>query len=351
MATDLPSLAISSQIELFLRSMAGKSPATVRTYRESLARFVEYLAEARAPGDHLASDLPVDILERYYAWLVGQYGRDRRATISTYVAGTRAFFRFLARRRLLSPEVSFEQIRAGLQEVMGKGSYKTPRIDRGLPLIVLYVNQLPLPEPSSPRDKVKRLELLRDRAIIHTLFTTGMRREEVSSLNRQDIEDGWASQALITGKGEKERVVFFSEEALTGIREYLAERADHFTPLFVRHDNRRPQPLRGGQNLRLSPWAVWNVVKTYAGLAGVDATTHDFRHAKASTMLNKGAKLSEVQDILGHSSPETTKKIYAHYEVSHLRTAFDRYSASAEEMAAEIEPRSRSSRDLAPDQD
>ena len=336
--------AIASQIDLFLRSLAGKSPATVRTYQESLSRFAEFLAESRVPSGHLAGDLPPDILERYYAWLVGQYGRDRRATISTYVAGTRAFFRFLARRRLLSSEASFEQIRAGLQEVMGKGSYKTPRIDRGLPLIVLYVNQLSLPESSSARDQVKRLEILRDRAILHTLFTTGMRREEVSKLNRQDIEDGWAAQALITGKGDKERVVFFSEEALIAVREYLEERGDHLTPLFIRHDNRRGQPIRGGQNFRLSPWAVWNVVKRYAGLAGVDATTHDFRHAKASTMLNRGAKLSEVQDILGHSSPETTKKIYAHYEVSHLRNAFERYSATAEELAAEIEPRGPSSR-------
>ncbi len=80
-------------------------------------------------------------------------------------------------------------------------------------------------------------------------------------------------------------------------------------------------------------------MKRYAGLAGVDLTTHDFRHAKASVMLNRGAKLSEVQDILGHSSPETTKKIYAHYEVSHLRLAFERYSASAEELVAELQRR------------
>ncbi len=334
-----PALAIESEVDLFLRSMAGKSPATVRTYRESLKRFCEFLRETRVPPESLARDLPADILERYHAWLVDSYGRDRRATITTYIAGVRAFYRFMARRRLLSPDASFEQIRAGLQEVMGKGSYKTPRIDRRLPLVVLYVNQLPLPAADSPRNRVRRLEILRDRAVIHTLFTTGMRREEVSRLNRQDIEDGWASQALITGKGDKERVVFFSEEALVAIREYLVERADRFTPLFIRHDNRRGQPVRGGQNYRLSPRSVWWIVKRRAGLAGVDVTTHDFRHAKASTMLNRGAKLSEVQDILGHASPETTKKIYAHYEVSHLRSAFDRYSASADELAADIEPR------------
>lgn len=334
---DQEPLAIESQIQQFLQAMVGKSPATVTTYAKSLKRFAEFLADIRMPRNALARDLPPEILERFYGWLVDIYGRDRRATVVTYVAAARAFFRFLSRRGLLSPEVTFEQIRAGLQEVMGKGSYKTPRIDRRLPMVVLYVNNVPLPEPTS-RNQARRLEILRDRAIIHTLFATGMRREEVSRLNRQDVDDGWSAQALITGKGDKERIVFFSEEALAAIREYLVARADRHLPLFIRHDARRGRPVQGGQNLRLPPHAIWRIVKKYAALAGVEVTTHDFRHAKASVMLNRGAKLSEVQDILGHASPETTKKIYAHYEVSHLRSAFERYSATAEELAAELEP-------------
>lgn len=330
-------IAIESQIQTFLAAMAGKSPATLETYGKALKRFTEFLVATGAPPEALAADLPPEILERFHGWLVDSYGRDRRATIATYVAGTRAFFRFLARRRLLSPESSFEQIRAGLQEVMGKGSYKTPRIDRRLPLVILYVNNLPLPAPTRENQQ-KRLEILRDKAILHTLFATGMRREEVSRLNRQDVDDGWSAQALITGKGDKERVVFFSEEALEAIREYLEARADRYSPLFLRHDARRGKPVPGGQNYRLTPHSIWRIVKTHAALAGVEVTTHDFRHAKASTMLNRGAKLSEVQDILGHASPETTKKIYAHYEVSHLRNAFERYSASAEELVAELEP-------------
>ncbi|MCL4532463.1 MAG: tyrosine-type recombinase/integrase [Actinobacteria bacterium] len=338
-------LAIQSQIDQFLEAMAGKSPATRQTYGKSLKRFTEFLRESGTPAEALAADLPPEILERFHGWLVDGYGRDRRATITTYVAGTRAFFRFLARRRLLSPETSFEQIRAGLQEVMGKGSYKTPRIDRRLPLVILYVNRIPIPPPT-PENREKRLEILRDKAILHALFASGMRREEISRLNRQDVNDGYSAQALITGKGDKERVVFFTEEALEAIRVYLGERADRHAPLFIRHDARRGKPAQGGQNYRLTPFSIWRIVKEHAALAGVDVTTHDFRHAKASVMLNRGAKLSEVQDILGHSSPETTKKIYAHYEVSHLRSAFDRFSASAEELVAEMEPSARQPRRL-----
>src|SRR5262249_62346636 len=88
-----------------------------------------------------------------------------------------------------------------------------------------------------------------------------------------------------------------------------------------------------------SPRSVWAILKSYAKAVGVPATTHHFRHAKASVLLNRGASLSEVQDILGHASPETTKRIYAHYQVQHLRDAFDRYSASPEELAAELPAR------------
>ena len=343
--TENPRPTVQEQIDGFLRAMAGKSPATVATYGESLKRFREYLEEGGVSRDASTMDLPADVLERFYSWLVGAYGRDRRSTIATYVAGTRAFFRFLARRGLLPSGASFEQMRSGLQEVMGKANYKTPRIDQRLPLVVLYVNNIPLPDPTRA-SQGKRLEILRDRAILHTLFSTGMRREEVSSLNCADLDDGWATQALITGKGEKERVVFFADEALVAIREYLAARSDHYSPLFIRHDARRGQPARGGMNYRLTPHSIWRIVKTYAALAGVEVTTHDFRHSKASVMLNKGAKLSEVQDILGHASPETTKKIYAHYEVSHLRQAFERYSATADELVANLhsDPASRGPR-------
>lgn len=329
--------AVTAQMSEFIQSLAGKSPETVATYQKSLRRFSEFLADRCIPEQTPTSELPADVLEQFYVWLVDVFGREARSTVTTYVAGVRAFFRYLSRHRLLPTETSFEQMRAGLLEVMGKGSYKTPRIDRRLPMIVIYVNNLPLPEPSAPRGRARRLEILRDRAIILTLFTTGMRREEVSRLKRQDVEDGWSSQALITGKGDKERIVFFTEGALESIRLYLKERGDRYAPLFIRHDNRRGEASRGGSNYQLEPRAIWRVVKQYSALAGVDVSTHDFRHAKASTMLNRGAKLSEVQDILGHASPETTKKIYAHYEVSHLRRAFDQYSATAEELMADLE--------------
>src|SRR5918992_3476820 len=178
--------------------------------------------------------------------------------------------------------------------------------------------------------------MLRDRALLRTLYATGMRREELSRLNRTDVQDGRAAEGLVTGKGNKDRAVFFDDAALEAIRAYLAARGDTFLPLYVRHDDGRGRPGPRGERWRLSPQSVWGVVKKYAALAGVDATTHHLRHLKARVLLNGGAQLSEVQDILGHASPETTKKIYAHYETQHLRDAFDRYSASLSEAAAAV---------------
>src|SRR6266542_3614440 len=315
-------------------SLAGKSPRTPQIYRTGLNCFFEFLRESGVDPDQpelCSEDLPADAVERFYVWLVRRYGRAARSTHATYLAGVKAFYRYLERNDWTPPGVTMERLRASLRELMGRSpGYKTPRIDSGLPQIVLHVDGLPLPGGGSPVAQRKRLELLRDKALIRTLYCTAMRRAEVASLNRTDVEDGRADQALITGKGEKERVVFFDEDTLRAIRAYLAARDDHYRPLFIRHNQGRGAPGPMGNQLRISTKTVWQIVKQYARAVGVNASPHAFRHDKASVLLNRGAKLSEVQDILGHASPETTKKIYAHYETSHLREAFDRFSVPPE---------------------
>jgi len=321
--------------EAFLDTLAAKSPHTSHTYAVALDCYFRFMAERKLDPGMLTCDLPHDSLERFYTWLVRRYGRENRPTHNTYVAGVRAFYRFLERRGWGPRGTTFEQIRAGLQEVMGRGSYRTPRIDPALPLIITYVDSFPVPPPDC-KPPEKRLEILRDKALLHTLFCTGMRRQEVASLNRDDVAEGWADHAIILGKGNKERVVFFDEPTLAAIRSYLSARQDTYLPLFIRHDRGRGAPEQHGANYRITTQTIFSTVKRYAKAVGVHASPHDFRHAKASVMLNRGASLSEVQDILGHASPETTKRIYAHYETSRLREAFDRFSVSADELAKEL---------------
>jgi site-specific recombinase XerD len=329
-------------VAAFGETLLAKSPRTAANYRSALRRFEEFLedeteqggagfpAAGRVPTDRLAAD----VLERFYTYLLRHYGRGQRATCVAYVTEVRAFFRFLDRRRWLHPDVSYERMKDGLRELIGRTPYKTPRVGDSVAQVVLYVDRLPLPPAAAGAQA--RLTLLRDRALLRTLWATGMRREEVSRLNRGDIQDGRAAEGLITGKGGKDRVVFFDEPALAAIRAYLDARGDTHLPLYIRHDDGRGRPGPRGERWRLSPQSVWGVVKKYAALAGVDATTHHLRHLKARTLLNNGAQLAEVQDLLGHASPETTKRIYAQYTTQRLREAFDRFSLPPEAVTTRV---------------
>src|SRR6266540_3179485 len=106
--------------EAFVQSLAGKSPRTVQTYATCLRRFEDFLAVDGADPRSLTTDgIAEDALERFYTWLLREGGVESRATLSTYVAGVRAFLRFLARRKWLAPSVSFEAIKSNAREAMG----------------------------------------------------------------------------------------------------------------------------------------------------------------------------------------------------------------------------------------
>jgi site-specific recombinase XerD len=334
----IPTYPTLADAELrFLAAIRFRSPRTGATYRDGMLRFDHFLAQAGVDPFTMTADaaqLPEDILEHFFRWL-HESGYSRGA-VQTYLGGAKAFWRFATSKHLVPGRFSYDAMRDGLRTVMGKHVYRSPRIDPRLPLIVTHVDGLALPEWSE-RGGVRRLELLRDRALLHVLFYSGMRRAEVGSLNRQDVQDGWAHDALVIGKGDKERNVFFGEDAQRAIRAYLEARSDDMLPLFLRHDNRRGRPGPGGEHWRLSLQSIWGIVKDYARMVGVSATTHHFRHLKASTLLNRGASLSEVQDVLGHATPGTTKLIYAHYTPKFLRAAVEKYSASPAELVAELE--------------
>ena len=330
------SVTIQDAIAAFGTTLAAKSPRTATNYRSALNRFCEFLRDQdHDPSVMTSEQIPGTVLEDFYSWLLAIHGRDRRRSAVTYVAGVRAFVRFLDRRRWLHEAVSYERMKEGVREAIGRLPYPTPRVDDAAALVVTYVESLPVP-PSDGRSDQARLTLLRDRAVLTTLYTTGMRRAELSRLNRTDIQDGRAAEGLVTGKGEKERTVFFDQASLGAIRAYLHARGDTYRSVFIRHDDGRGKPGPRGERWRLSPQSVWGVVKRYGALAGVDVTTHHLRHLKARVLLNAGAQLAEVQDILGHASPATTKQIYAPYTTGHLRAAFDRYSLPAEAIVRRI---------------
>jgi site-specific recombinase XerD len=359
---------------LFLKTLKGQSVQTYKTYRVGCRIFM-YFLYASGQGDPAAltvTGLQPLVLEDYYLWLVGRYSRGKRMTVSGYMAGPRNLFAYLARRDLTPSHIQYAKMTGGLARLAGRGGYKTPRVDfTETRKLAEYMYRLKVPSleevsaaahpPQGAGDSpgldwppvlqkhlltakrklsqteiaLRRQELLRDRALILTLYTTGMRREELSRLNRADLREGRLEEVLITGKGDKERVVFFDQPTLQVIIEYLKARNDAYQPLFIQHRASRGQPKAGGANFRLSPFSVWAVVQKWAGEIGVAVNPHDFRHALATTMLNNGAQLGEVQDVLGHASPVTTKMIYAHYERKTLRAAVNKHRVGVGQLAGE----------------
>src|SRR4051794_10198688 len=212
-AAAIPSPSLSDARTFFLATLAGRADRTRRTYATALDRLQDFLTERGLSTETPTRDLPADLLEGFYLWCVRRYGKASRSCL-TYLAGARAFCRFLDRHEI-GPD-SYARLQAGLEQVLARHPYRTPRVDDQIPAMHLYVESQPL-----PIERPALLTALRDRAILRVLYTTAVRRDEAVRLNRDDVADGRASQALITGKGDKERVIFFDPTTMAAIKRYL----------------------------------------------------------------------------------------------------------------------------------
>lgn len=171
---------------------------------------------------------------------------------------------------------------------------------------------------SSPSDKT--IIGLRDRALLETLFSTGLRVAELTALDRDQLrikEDTKDIETAVIGKGSKLRTVYFSRRAVAALRLYLNERKDMDEALFI---NYRRGSSRSQESRRLTVKSVEDIVKKYVKMAGlpVMATPHTLRHSFATDLLNQGVDLRTVQEFLGHSNIATTQ-IYTHVTNKQLR--------------------------------
>ena len=245
-------------------------------------------------------------------------------TARTYLAGVVAFMRFLERRGWLREHVSV--LIANYRQVAEKPIYRTPLTTNAAAQLIVAMQRAPV-----PRRQRQLVTFLRDLAVLTVLYSTGMRRAEVSSLNIADVQN---DQAVLKSTDGRDRFVFFDEPSRAAIEEYLEVRREQAKPLFIRHDNhrsRRPGPE--GEAWRLSPQSVWGIVRDRAREYGLEVRTHDFRHLKARVLFNGGASLSEVQGVLGHESIATTARLYAPFSKPDARGAWKRFSVPAEQIA------------------
>jgi len=154
---------------------------------------------------------------------------------------------------------------------------------------------------------------LRDRSILETLFSTGLRVSELIALNRDQIKIKSSSDFLeisVVGKGQKVRTVYFSERALKAIKKYLDKRSDIDPALFI---NYKPGIEKTGESRRLTAKSIESIVKKYIKISGlpVMATPHTLRHSFATDLMSQGVDLRLVQEFLGHKNIATTQ-VYTH---------------------------------------
>ena len=155
---------------------------------------------------------------------------------------------------------------------------------------------------------------LRDIAIMECIYSTGLRVSELTALDRQDINFD-RMEFAVRGKWRKVRVVYLTEAAAKRILTYFTTRTDVFTPAFIRHnfDVENLSDVTNGQNYRLSRIHITNTIKKYALKAGIlkDISAHTLRHSFATTLLENGADIRSIQEMLGHKSITTTQ-VYTH---------------------------------------
>lgn len=287
------------ELELLIREFLeyveiqkGRSLNTVRNYEHYLKKFMEF-SKATSPDD-----ITDRLMREYRLWLNRQPdakgGTLKKKTQNYYLIALRAFLKYLAKRgvKALSPE-SIELAKVG---------------ERQIDLITPQELHRLLDTPD-----LTTLRGMRDKAILETLFSTGLRVSELCSLPR-DI-DLRADDFSIRGKGEKVRVVFLSPDAKDAIKTYLNKRKDLDDALFVTE-----------AGARITPRAVQRIIRFYATKAGIGkkVTPHVVRHMFATDLLGNGADLRSVQMLLGHANIATTQ-IYTHVTDKALRETHKKF--------------------------
>ena len=286
----------------YLEIEKGFSPLTISEYKHYLKRFHNWLtgnSPAAKPGD-----INLELVRRYRLYLAHLRARDglplQRVTQSYHIVALRAFLRYLLVQRDIST-LSPDKIELPKQGSRSIAFLNPEQIKRLL---------------NSP--KIATNAGLRDRTILETLFSTGLRVSELVSLNRDQI-DLERKEFGVKGKGNKIRVVFLSDTAAEWIERYLTSRQDNFKPLFIRHSG-KVDSQNNGEKMRLTARSIQRIVAKYAKRSGlpIEATPHTLRHSFATDLLISGADIRSVQEMLGHESIRTTQ-VYTHVTNRHLK--------------------------------
>lgn len=291
---------MQAQVDEFLDYLAaekGYSDNTLAAYRNDLGQFTQYLVNQTdaARWDEISKSQIVDYIlhmkELEYA----------SSTVARKVAAVKSFFHYLRDEGVIENDPTL--------------SLESPKVKKHLPKAISEEDVERLLAEPTRSDSPKAL---RDSALLEVLYATGMRVTELVSLNVEDV-DLEAGTIYCLGKGDRERVVPIYDQASLILGRYLNEGRPYLlrdaseTALFLNH--------RGE---RLTRQGLWLIIKHYVDAIGIESevTPHTLRHSFATHMLHGGAKLRDVQKLLGHANISTTQ-VYTQVTRDHLREAYN----------------------------
>ncbi len=291
----------------YMRNQRGYSLHTLRNYRIDLRHFLDFLAERRSVKEEEKGLMDMGKIDPMFIrdYVGSLFGGYNRRTIARKLSCLRSFFNFLDRN--------------GINPGNPVADISTPKQGKYIPSYLPVDEMFKLlegPDRGNPLG-------LRDLAIMEVLYSCGIRVAELAGLNTADI-DFQGRLIKVLGKGNKERIVPIGRKALDAIKNYedavvpLRKRAqaqqDRQVPLFVNS--------RGG---RLTTRSVGSIIKRYSMECGLltDISPHSLRHTFATHLLDGGADLRSVQEMLGHMSLSTTQK-YTHVSMDRLMAVYDK---------------------------
>jgi len=310
----IPLIKHISRFLEYIEVEKGLSPTTSKNYHNFLLVFIEWLKNQKL-SEIKPHELSTDHVWDYRLYLSRKKDKDqfiKKTTQSYYLIALRALLNYFTDQDIIS--LPAEKI-------------KLPKLtEKDKKIKFLKIEQieklLNIPDLTTPVG-------LRDKAILEVLFSTGMRVSELVSLNIKSLDKNnllkgkFTDQELsISGKGGSIRTVYFSNRSLKHLTNYLKVRNDLFSPLFINYSRFNDEK----EEKRLTARSVERLVKKYNIMAGlpVDTTPHTLRHSYATDLLEQGADLRSVQELLGHKNIVTTQ-IYTHVTNTQLRNIHRKY--------------------------
>ena len=287
-----------AQFLRYLRVERGASEHTLKSYREDLFSLADYLADedGRAPQPHSITTHEL----RGYVSALGEAGY-AKTTMARHLAAMRSFFRFGQREGWIDHNPA--------------KALRNPRKQRHLPhfLSTSEINRLlSAPDVATPLGQ-------RDRAILETIYSAGLRVSELVGADDRDL-DLAGGFMRVRGKGKKERLAPLGSYAVKAIRNWTAART-----LASETENGQSPVFVNRFGNRLTTRSVARMLEKYLKQAGLDqrTTPHTLRHSFATHLLDRGADIRSVQELLGHKSLVTTQ-IYTHLSTANLRAAYEK---------------------------